>query len=84
MPQDIKQYFEEHARSGNGQFAIAYALLTLAERGAPGLGTWGNPPGGSGIQPESLAHHLMTLAMLREQGALTEEEFAAQKAKLLG
>ena len=59
-------------------------LFSRWPRGAPGLGTWGNPPGGSGIQSESLAHHLMTLAMLREQGALTEEEFAAQKAKLLG
>ena len=34
--------------------------------------------------PSSLADELLKLANLRDQGILTDEEFAAQKAKLLG
>ena len=34
--------------------------------------------------PSSLADELLKLASLRDQGVLTEDEFAAQKAKLLG
>ncbi len=40
------------------------------------------PPAGGG--EESMIDQLKQLGELKEQGILTEEEFAAQKAKLLG
>lgn len=40
-------------------------------------------PAGGGLTPEAIAQ-LKELATLRDQGILTEEEFAAQKALLLG
>jgi putative oligomerization/nucleic acid binding protein len=40
-----------------------------------------SPPQGGG---ESVIDQLKELGQLKEQGILTEEEFAAQKAKLLG
>ena len=39
------------------------------------------PPGG--MSPEAIAE-LQQLGQLHEQGVLTDEEFAAQKAKILG
>jgi hypothetical protein len=41
------------------------------------------PPAAGGLTPEAIAQ-LKELANLRDQGILTEEEFAAQKALLLG
>jgi hypothetical protein len=41
------------------------------------------PPAAGGISDESL-QQLKELGALREQGILTDEEFAAQKAKILG
>ena len=41
------------------------------------------PPAASGISNEAL-EQLKQLGALKEQGILTEEEFAAQKAKVLG
>ena len=41
------------------------------------------PPAAAAPAPEPIAQ-LKQLAELRDQGVLTEEEFAAQKAKLLG
>lgn len=35
-------------------------------------------------EPVDVAEQLQKLAALKEQGVLTDEEFAAQKAKLLG
>ncbi|HSK48979.1 MAG TPA: SHOCT domain-containing protein [Solirubrobacterales bacterium] len=40
-------------------------------------------PQGAGAQ-ESTIDQLKELGQLKEQGILTEEEFAAQKAKILG
>jgi hypothetical protein len=43
------------------------------------------PPAGAPAAPqESDIEQLKQLAQLKEQGILTEEEFAAQKAKILG
>jgi hypothetical protein len=36
------------------------------------------------VTPDSASSKLKELAALKEQGILTEEEFAAQKARLLG
>jgi Short C-terminal domain len=41
------------------------------------------PQAAAGIQPDTI-EQLKQLGQLREQGILTEDEFAAQKAKLLG
>lgn len=85
MSGDIKAFFKEQARAGNGSFAIAYALLELASSRDEHLSARGEFAGAGRTTPtgEEFAHHLMTLATLRDQGALTEEEFAAQKSKLL-
>jgi len=40
-------------------------------------------PAGGGLTDEDIAQ-LQQLASLKEQGVLTEEEFAAQKARILG
>ena len=42
----------------------------------------GAPDGSTGLSPEAL-EQIKQLAELRDQGALTEEEFAREKAKLL-
>ena len=41
------------------------------------------PPAAGGLSPDAMAQ-LQQLAQLKEQGILTDEEFAAQKAKILG
>ena len=41
------------------------------------------PPSAGGIAPDTV-EQLKQLGQLREQGVLTDEEFAAQKAKVLG
>jgi Short C-terminal domain len=48
-------------------------------RGAQAVRTEDTPPPSA-----SVADELMKLAQLRDSGVLTEQEFAAQKAKLLG
>jgi hypothetical protein len=40
-------------------------------------------PAAGGLTPEAI-EQLQSLAALKEQGVLTEEEFAAEKAKILG
>jgi hypothetical protein len=42
------------------------------------------PPAPAPAAPESTIDQLKELGELKSQGILTEEEFAAQKAKLLG
>jgi Short C-terminal domain len=44
----------------------------------------GQPAQGTGTAPGSAADQLGQLAELHQQGALTDEEFAAAKAKVLG
>lgn len=41
------------------------------------------PPAAGGMSPDTL-NQLKELGQLREQGVLTDEEFAQQKARLLG
>jgi hypothetical protein len=41
------------------------------------------PPAAGGMSPDTI-NQLTQLGQLHEQGVLTDEEFAAQKAKLLG
>ena len=41
------------------------------------------PPSAGGLSPDAI-EQLKSLAALKEQGILTEEEFAAEKAKILG
>jgi Bacterial PH domain/Short C-terminal domain len=48
------------------------------------IGTGKPTPAPAPITPIDVADQLAKLAALRDQGVLTEEEFAAQKAKLLG
>lgn len=52
----------------------------LAE--APGVSS--APPTGASAAPVDVADQLGKLAALRDAGVLTDEEFAAQKAKILG
>jgi hypothetical protein len=53
-----------------------------AEQEAPAAPAPPQPAAG-GIQPDTV-EQLKQLGQLREQGVLTDEEFAAQKAKVLG
>ncbi len=46
--------------------------------------TYTQPPPAAPDPQEDLISQLERLGALRDQGVLTEEEFAAQKAKLLG
>ena len=54
------------------------ATITRLMVGGPGQPVTANAPG-----PASVADELAKLAHLRDIGALTDEEFAAQKARLL-
>jgi len=55
----------------------AYAPAPVAYAAAP-------PPEAPALDTADLVTQLKSLAELRDQGILTEAEFAAQKAKLLG
>jgi hypothetical protein len=63
------------------QQAAAQALAAArgAQQAAPQQATTQQPAGTVGV-----AEELTKLAALRDSGVLTEEEFAAQKARLLG
>jgi hypothetical protein len=64
-----------------GQGAPAY----MAEQPPPQQGYYEQPPPPAAPPPQvDVVSQLKELAALREQGVLTDEEFAAQKAKLLG
>jgi hypothetical protein len=49
---------------------------------APEVTTAEAPPAAAGLTPEAI-EQLKQLAALKDQGVLTDEEFAAQKAKIL-
>lgn len=53
-------------------------------RAHPRFGGNGAEPAASSAPSGGLADELAKLAALRDQGVLTDDEFAAQKAKLLG
>ena len=56
----------------------AYAQQVASEEAAP------PPPAPAAASQADMIDQLKRLAELRDQGILTEEEFAAQKSKLLG
>ncbi|HUB35320.1 MAG TPA: SHOCT domain-containing protein [Solirubrobacteraceae bacterium] len=66
---------KRHAESQAGQ--AAQAPPPAAPPASPA------EPAAGGMAPDAI-ERLKELAQLRDQGILTEEEFAAQKAKLLG
>jgi len=45
---------------------------------------YARPPSAEPVQEDDVIAQLERLGALKDQGVLTEEEFAAQKAKLLG
>jgi hypothetical protein len=56
----------------------------MAEQGAAAAPPPPEPPAASPAFDPDVIDQLKRLAELRDQGILTEEEFSAQKAKLLG
>jgi hypothetical protein len=69
--------------------AYAHAMNTYQEESAPPPQQYAPPPQELYAQPapaaqEDVISQLERLGALKAQGLLTEEEFAAQKAKLLG
>jgi hypothetical protein len=67
--------------------AQAYEQQQLAAQQQAQAAAMAPPPAApapaSGLSPDAIAQ-LQQLASLKDQGILTEEEFAAQKAKILG
>jgi hypothetical protein len=61
----------------------AEADYAQAEQAAPQPEAAPEPVGAVGPSPEAI-EQLKQLAALKDQGILTEEEFTAQKAKILG
>ena len=82
MSETLKEFFEAQARAGDGKFAIACAIMVLAEaqRGA----ATGSSPSAHGGVDQDFAAQLMKLGMLHDHGVLTEEEFQEQKNRILG
>jgi hypothetical protein len=65
--------------------AVAAALAQQQAAAAPAAPAAPPPPPPAAAGPTSdTIAQLQQLAALKDQGVLTEEEFAAQKAKLLG
>lgn len=69
--------FAEQDAATAAQRQAAYDAQTQSAPAAP-------PPAPAGAMSEEVIAQLKQLAELHEQGILTDEEFAAQKAKLLG
>jgi hypothetical protein len=59
------------------------AMQAAAQQAAAQQAAAAPPPAAGGLSPDAMAQ-LQQLAQLKEQGILTDEEFAAQKAKILG
>jgi hypothetical protein len=80
--------FLVHIRSGEtSYFTIeGYSEVQLRGKLSPWLNAMQIPLGAPAVPvaPSSMADELVKLAGLRDSGILTEEEFAVQKAKLLG
>jgi hypothetical protein len=66
-------------RAGRKQAEDIRALLLSLMSGPPPGASYPAPPG-----PASVAEELRKLAELRDTGVLTEQEFQAQKSRLLG
>lgn len=81
-PKGVRDLLNRHA--SEARHAYQQRGQTVHYSGTP----MGAPPAGSAPEPSAgpavdVADQLRKLADLKEQGFLTEEEFAAQKAKLL-
>lgn len=68
---------EMHARDIASREAVSQAMRELIAENAPPAAA------APAVSPASAADQLSKLAELRQSGVLTEEEFAAQKAKIL-
>jgi len=77
--QDQQQYAAQQYEAQQQQ--AAYAAQQAAAAPAPAPAPAAAPAGG--ISEDAITQ-LKELAALKEQGILTDEEFAAQKAKILG
>ncbi|HEU5419815.1 MAG TPA: SHOCT domain-containing protein [Streptosporangiaceae bacterium] len=78
-----KSRAQHQAEAGQAPAAPAQA----APAGQPGSGSAPGAPGGGGPAGgpgQAVTDQLSRLASLHQQGALTDTEFAAAKAKLLG
>ena len=71
----------QQAKSQQAADAEAYQQQQMYEQQAPPPAAAPSPPGA--ISPEAM-EELKQLAALHEQGVLTDEEFATQKARILG
>jgi hypothetical protein len=72
--QAVEQQQQQAANDAQVQAEVAAQMAAQAPAAAPAAG---------GLTEDSIAQ-LQQLAQLKDQGILTEEEFAAQKAKILG
>ena len=82
MSETLKGFFRAQARGGGGKFAIACAIVVLAET-RRGAATEASPSAHGGLDQDFAAHE-MKLGMLHDHGVLTEEEFQEQKNRILG
>src|SRR5512139_1434628 len=64
--------------------AYANAMNTVEAQAAPPQQSAPPPPPAAPAPPEDVISQIERLGALKAQGLITEEEFAAQKAKLLG
>ncbi len=76
-----KKNAKASAKDAKANSLVAAAQARLLEAQRQGLSRPAVP--GPGTAPGDLAGQLERLAALREQGVLTDSEFAAQKARLL-
>ena len=71
------QAYEQQQQQAAMQAAAQQAAAQQAAMAPPPA------PAAGGLSPDAMAQ-LQQLAQMKDQGILTEEEFAAQKAKILG
>ena len=79
-PEDLE---DEDLEQAMAELGIEQQMMTDADQEAGGAAASPAAPatGGGGVD---VADQLQKLADLRDQGVLTDEEFEAQKAKILG
>jgi hypothetical protein len=74
----------KHAQAGNQEDADTQARLDQLEAQSAAQPAPAAPAPAAGGMSDDAIQQLKDLAALREQGILTDEEFAAQKQKILG